>query len=147
MYGTCGELRSWYYGVCLYVQLVPKARNSSFMWHCIMDDEHHKKCKKYEANFAWDSPKWTKMDLKLWEHISNMRRLQKLLLWPLLLSSSTTEVKNNSSLRSRMLENQLEQHGEIWCTWACIGLLERDWPPQVDAETQVISHSMRELTG
>ncbi len=59
MYETCSELRSWYYGVCLYAQVVPKARNNSFLWHCIMADGLHKKGKKYEANFAWNRPKWT----------------------------------------------------------------------------------------
>ncbi len=47
-----------------------------------------------------------KMELTLWEDISNMRWAQKLLMWRLLLCNSTTNWKNNSSLRLRILENR-----------------------------------------
>ncbi len=47
-----------------------------------------------------------KMGLTLWEDISNMRWAQKLLMWRLLLCNSTTNWKNNSSPRLRILENR-----------------------------------------
>ncbi len=62
MYGTCSELRSCYNGVCLYAQLVPKTRGSSFLWDCIMDDEHHKKgknTKQISLETGQNRSKWT----------------------------------------------------------------------------------------
>ncbi len=46
-----------------------------------------------------------KIEVTLWDDISNMRWAQKLLMWRLLLCTSTTNWKNNSSLGLRMMEN------------------------------------------
>ncbi len=55
-----------------------------------------------------------KMELTLWEDISNMRWAQKLLIWRLLLCSSTINWKNNSSPRLRILENRCFTQGLTW---------------------------------
>ncbi len=55
-----------------------------------------------------------KIELTLWEDISNMRWAQKLLLWRLLLCNSTTNWKNNNSLGPRMMQNVLRKYGEIY---------------------------------
>ncbi len=47
-----------------------------------------------------------KMELTLWEDISNIRWAQKLLMWRLLLCNSNTNWKNNSSSRPSILENR-----------------------------------------
>ncbi len=52
------------------------------------------------------------MELTLWEDISNMRWAQ-LLIWCLLLCTSTTNWKNNSSPRPRILENRCFTDGGI----------------------------------
>ncbi len=54
-----------------------------------------------------------KMELTLWEDISNIRGAQKLLMWRLLRCNSTTKWKNNSSSRPRILENRCFTDGGI----------------------------------
>ncbi len=51
------------------------------------------------------------MELTLWEHISNIRWAQKLLMWCLLLCNSTTNWKKNSSPGPRMIQDGLCKHG------------------------------------
>ncbi len=59
------------------------------------------------------APELLKMELTLWEDISNMLWVQKLLMRRLLLCNSTTNWKTNSSPRPRILENRCCTDGGI----------------------------------
>ncbi len=87
-----------------------KPPNISSLGHRIVENWPRTFCKKKGSNFSlW----MLKIEVTLWEDISNMRWDQKLLMWRFLLCNSTIDWKNNRYSRARILENRCFTDGGI----------------------------------